>query len=97
MRLLLDTCTFLWIAADAKALRTARNLLAVFKPRVVGVVLQQADIAHGSFNGYAEIVRRNDAAIGELVAGLERGDPSQAEPDRAPRSGRAMTRCRRRG
>lgn len=58
-------------AGDAKALRVARNLLAVFKPRLVGVVLQQADIAHGSFNGYAEIVRRNDAAIGELMAAIE--------------------------
>lgn len=58
-------------AADAKALRTARNLLAVFKPRVVAVVLQQADAAHGSFNAYAEIVRRNDEAIGELVAAIE--------------------------
>ena len=58
-------------AADAKALRTARNLLAVFKPRLVAVVLQQADIAHGSFNGYAEIVHRNDEAIGELMAAIK--------------------------
>jgi len=53
-------------AADAKALRVARNLLTIFKPTLVGVVLQQADIAHGSFNGYVEVVRQNDAAIGEL-------------------------------
>ncbi|TDJ69346.1 MAG: twin-arginine translocation signal domain-containing protein [Planctomycetota bacterium] len=53
-------------AADAKALRLARNLLSIFKPRVVGVVLQNADIAHGSFNGYMEVIRRNDAAVGEL-------------------------------
>jgi hypothetical protein len=58
-------------AADAKALRTGRNLLAVFKPRLVAVVLQQADTAHGSFNGYAEIVRRNDEAIGELVTAIK--------------------------
>ncbi|HUR28464.1 MAG TPA: twin-arginine translocation signal domain-containing protein, partial [Planctomycetota bacterium] len=57
-------------AADAKALRTARNLLAVFKPKLVAVVLQQADIAHNSFNGYAEIVHRNDESIGELVAAI---------------------------
>ncbi|MEO6710066.1 MAG: hypothetical protein ABIP42_10855, partial [Planctomycetota bacterium] len=61
-------------AADAKALRVARNLLAVFKPRVVGVVLQQADVAHASFNAYAEIVRRNDESIGELVAAID-ADP----------------------
>jgi hypothetical protein len=53
-------------AADAKALRVARNLLAVFRPRLVSCVLQQADMAHGSFNGYVEIIRRNDASIGEL-------------------------------
>ena len=53
-------------AGDAKALRLARNLLSIFKPKVTGVVLQNADIAHGSFNGYQEVIRRNDAAIGEL-------------------------------
>ncbi|MEM8711314.1 MAG: hypothetical protein AAGG01_10205 [Planctomycetota bacterium] len=54
-------------ASDAKALRMARNLLSVFRPRLIGVVLQDADVAHGSFNSYSEVVRRNDAAIGELV------------------------------
>ena len=60
-------------AGDAKAIQLARNLLSVFRPRLIGVVLQQADIAHGSFNGYTEVIRRNDAAIGELVAAI-RGD-----------------------
>ena len=60
-------------AGDAKAIQLARNLLSVFRPRMIGVVLQQADIAHGSFNGYTEVIRRNDAAIGELVAAI-RGD-----------------------
>lgn len=58
-------------AGDAKALRLARNLLTIFKPRVVGVVLQNADVAHGSFNAYAEVVRRNDAAIGELMTAIK--------------------------
>jgi uncharacterized protein (DUF1501 family) len=53
-------------AGDAKALRLARNVLTLFKPRVTAVVLQEADIAHGSYNGYVEVVRRNDAALGEL-------------------------------
>ena len=57
-------------AADAKALRVARNLLTVFKPALVAVVLQQADVAHGSFNAYVEVVRQNDAALGELVAAI---------------------------
>ena len=86
-------------AADAKALRTARNLLAVFKPRVIGVVLQQADIAHGSFNGYAEIVRRNDAAIGELVAAIT-ADPELATSTAifvAPEFGRDRDLNSRRG
>ena len=53
-------------AGDAKALRLARNLLTIFKPKMIGVVLQNADTAHGSFNGYQEVIRRNDAALGEL-------------------------------
>lgn len=64
-------------AGDGKALRLARNLLALFKPKVTGVVLQNADIAHGSFNGYQEVVRRNDAAIGELWTAI-REDPELA-------------------
>ncbi|MEZ6015162.1 MAG: hypothetical protein R3F49_08620 [Planctomycetota bacterium] len=61
-------------AGDAKALRLARNLLTIFKPRVVGVVLQNADVAHTSFNAYSEVVRRNDAAIGELMAAIRADD-----------------------
>jgi len=61
-------------AADAKALRVARNLLVVFKPRLVAVVLQQADIAHGSFNGYTEVIRGNDAAVGELWDAVRRDE-----------------------
>jgi hypothetical protein len=53
-------------AADAKAIRVARNLLVIFKPKLVSIVLQQADAAHGSYNGYVEIIRRNDEALGEL-------------------------------
>jgi hypothetical protein len=86
-------------AADAKALRVARNLLAVFKPRVVGVVLQQADIAHGSFNGYAEIVRRNDQSIGELWAAIQ-ADPELADSTAilvAPEFGRDRDLNSRRG
>jgi hypothetical protein len=61
-------------AADAKALRVARNLLAVFRPKLVSVVLQQADVAHGSFNAYVEIVRQNDAAIGDLWRAVQDDD-----------------------
>lgn len=65
-------------AGDAKALRLARNLVSIFKPRVTAVVLQNADIAHGSFNGYQEVIRRNDAAIGELMTAI-REDPELAD------------------
>jgi len=61
-------------AADAKALRVARNLLAVFRPRLVSCVLQQADVAHGSFNGYVEVIRQNDAAIGDLWNAVKEDD-----------------------
>jgi hypothetical protein len=53
-------------AADAKAFRVARNLLAVFRPRLLGVVVREADLAHGSFNNYVEVLRRNDEMLGEL-------------------------------
>jgi hypothetical protein len=53
-------------AGDAKAIRVGLDILRVFRPRVVGITLQNADIAHGSFNGYVEVIRRNDAEIGKL-------------------------------
>ena len=53
-------------AADAKAFRVARNLLAVFRPRLLTVVTRDADVAHGSFNDYVQVIRRNDAMLGEL-------------------------------
>jgi uncharacterized protein (DUF1501 family) len=65
-------------SADAKAVRVARNLLTIFEPRLVGVVLQQADVAHGSYNAYVEVIRQNDAAIGELWRAV-RADPELAD------------------
>lgn len=65
-------------AADAKALRLARNIVTLFKPKLTAVVLQNADIAHGSYNGYVEVVRRNDAAIGELWTAVK-NDPELAD------------------
>jgi hypothetical protein len=64
-------------AADAKALRLARNLVALFKPTLTAVVLQEADMAHGNYGGYVEVVRRNDAAIGELWTAIQ-SDPELA-------------------
>lgn len=64
-------------AADAKAFRVARNLLAVFRPRLLAIVVRDADQAHGSFNNYVQILRRNDEMLGELWSAVQ-GDPELA-------------------
>jgi len=53
-------------AGDAKSIRVARNLLRLFRPKFVGVVLQNADVAHGSYNAYVDVIRRNDTELGLL-------------------------------
>jgi len=53
-------------ASDAKAFRVARNLLAVFRPRFLAIVVREADVAHGNFNNYVQVIRRNDEMLGEL-------------------------------
>jgi hypothetical protein len=53
-------------AADAKAIRVAANILQIFRPTLLGIVLGEADTAHGSFNRYVEIIRRNDEELGKL-------------------------------
>ncbi|MCA8955699.1 MAG: DUF1501 domain-containing protein [Planctomycetes bacterium] len=58
-------------AGDAKAIRVAHNLLRVFKPKLLGITLQNADIAHGSYNGYVEVIRRNDAELGKLWQAIQ--------------------------
>ena len=65
-------------AGDAKALRVARNLMAVFQPTLLAVALRNADIAHNSFNAYVEVIRRNDKMLGELFDAV-RADPSLRE------------------
>jgi membrane-anchored protein YejM (alkaline phosphatase superfamily) len=61
-------------ARDAKALRLGTTILQVFRPSVLGVALQNADVAHGSYNGYVDVIRRNDEEIGRLIAAIDR-DP----------------------
>lgn len=53
-------------AADAKAIRIGTNLLRAFRPRLLGITLQNHDVAHGSFNAYVEVLRRNDEELGKL-------------------------------
>ncbi|MCI0586613.1 MAG: hypothetical protein L0323_07215 [Planctomycetes bacterium] len=57
-------------AADAKAFRVASNLFRIFKPKLLGISLIQADVAHSSFNDYVEVIRRNDAELGRLLDGI---------------------------
>jgi hypothetical protein len=62
-------------AGDARALSVAVSVLRLFKPSLMGVVLQNADIAHGSFNAYVNVIRRADEQIGRLW------DSIQADPE----------------
>lgn len=65
-------------AADAKSIRVAMNLFRIFKPRVIGIGLQEADVAHNSVNAYIEVIRRNDAEIGKLWDAIQM-DPELKE------------------
>lgn len=53
-------------AGDAKAIRIGTNIFRVFRPRLLGITLQGHDIAHSSYNGYVEVIRRNDEELGRL-------------------------------
>jgi len=61
-------------AGDARALSVAVSVLRLFKPSLMGVVLQNADIAHGSFNAYVSVIRRADEQIGRLWDSIQ-SDP----------------------
>ena len=54
-------------AGDAKALRIAGNILQIFKPSLLCVSLTNADVAHGSFNAYTDVIRRNDQELGRIL------------------------------
>ena len=41
---------------------------------LLGITLQNADIAHGSYNAYVEVIRRNDAEVGKLWETIQK-DP----------------------
>lgn len=65
-------------ADDHKAMAVARNLLAVFRPRLLAITLRAADVAHGSYNDYVTVIRRNDEQLGQLFDAV-RGDPELAD------------------
>jgi hypothetical protein len=59
---------------DAKAIRIGLEILRVFRPRVLGITLQNHDVAHGSFNGYVEVIRRNDQELGRLWDAIQQDE-----------------------
>ncbi|MHC4451972.1 MAG: hypothetical protein ACYS0E_17840 [Planctomycetota bacterium] len=61
-------------SSDARALQVAVSVLRIFRPTMLGIVLQNADIAHGSFNAYQNVIQRADEQIGRLW------DSIQADP-----------------
>lgn len=54
-------------AQDAKAIRIAGKILVSFRPKLTAISLNNADIAHRSYNDYVEVIRRNDEELGKLV------------------------------
>jgi hypothetical protein len=54
-------------AGDAKALRIAGNILQIFRPTLSCVSLTNADVAHGSYNAYVDVIRRNDQELGRIL------------------------------
>lgn len=65
-------------ANDAKAMHVARNLLGIFRPRLLTVTLRAPDVAHGSFNDYVTTIKRNDQELGQLFDAIT-SDPELAE------------------
>jgi hypothetical protein len=62
-------------AGDARAISVAVSVMRIFRPTLLGVVLTNADTAHGSYNRYVEVIRRADEQLGRLW------DSVQADPE----------------
>ncbi len=73
------------LRGDVRALRAAKHILRQHKPRLLAVVLNDADVAHKSFKDYVRVLRENDAELGELL------DAIAADPVLAP--GTAVIVC----
>jgi len=65
-------------ANDAKAMHVARNLMGIFRPKLLAVTLRAPDVAHGSYNDYVTTIRRNDEELGQLFDAIT-GDPGLSE------------------
>ncbi len=61
-------------AEDVKTLRVGMNIMRIFRPTFMGFMLTNADVAHGSYNAYVEVVRRNDDEIGAIWRAVQ-ADP----------------------
>jgi len=61
-------------APDAKAIRVGLNILRTFRPKLLAITLQSADVAHGSYNSYLEVIRRNDEELGKLWDAVQQDD-----------------------
>lgn len=61
-------------AQDAKSIRVALNIFKVFKPKILGISLNNADVAHSSYNAYLEVIRSADRELGALFDMVE-SDP----------------------
>lgn len=62
---------------DLRALSAARRILLQHRPRLLAVVLNDADVAHKSFKEYVKVVQENDSALGQLLDALD-ADPELA-------------------
>ena len=58
-------------AGDAKALNVAGRILQIFRPSLLGISLSNADVAHGSYNAYVDVIRRNDQELGQILDAVD--------------------------
>ncbi|MEK7483244.1 MAG: hypothetical protein AABZ60_02815 [Planctomycetota bacterium] len=61
-------------AQDAKSIRVALNIFKVFKPKILGISLNNADVAHSSYNAYLEVIRSADRELGALFDMVEKDE-----------------------
>jgi uncharacterized protein (DUF1501 family) len=54
-------------AADARTMAVATDVLRTVKPAVMGVHLDNADIAHTSYRNYVQVISDNDRAIQQFI------------------------------
>ncbi|MCS6861635.1 MAG: alkaline phosphatase family protein [Abditibacteriales bacterium] len=68
MQMLNDAKPFTGVnAADARTMAVATDILKTVKPLVLGVHLDNADIAHTSYRNYLQVISDNDRAIQQMM------------------------------